>query len=102
MSSKHSGSEEGHQLSRQDSVIRSGILQANFRPVNPRILLVSGQTYDISSQIFISRYLLYIFATSLYIRYLTIVFVLMRFVFAALVLLRPMLTRHCSYDHDLL
>ena len=33
MSSKHSGSEEGHQLSRQDSVIRSGILQANFRPV---------------------------------------------------------------------
>ena len=32
MSSKHSGSEEGHQLSRQDSVIRSGILQANFRP----------------------------------------------------------------------
>ena len=28
MSSKHSGSEEGHQLSRQDSVIRSGILQA--------------------------------------------------------------------------
>ena len=33
MSSKHSGSEEGHQLSRQDSVIRSGILQANFLEV---------------------------------------------------------------------
>ena len=39
------GSETGHQLSRQDSVIFSGISQTNFRPVNPRILHASGQTH---------------------------------------------------------
>ena len=40
------GSETGHQLSRQDSVIFSGISQTNFRPVNPRILHASGQTHQ--------------------------------------------------------
>jgi len=37
------GSNEGHQLSRRDSVIFNSISQTNFRPVNPRILLASGQ-----------------------------------------------------------